>query len=79
MRLIYIYGSAKMFTNVTPNGPNGGLRLAEDVRNNVMYSGLLVAPGSLLGYARQDGIVRHSYQYAGYVWFEFKIELDPGQ
>jgi hypothetical protein len=75
MRLIYVYGSARMYTNATSND---GLQLAEDVRDNVMHSGLLVSPGSLLGYDKQDGIVRYSYRYTVIVWFEFKVLLDPG-
>jgi hypothetical protein len=74
MRVDYIPGSARMYTNGTPKN---GLKLAETDNGDSITNSIVTSPGALLGYSRQDGIVRHSYQYSGYVIFKIKIALDP--
>ena len=74
MRIIYQPDSARMYTNGTSKD---GLQFAENHNGDVITSGIATSSGALLGYDRQDGIVRHSYQYSGYVVFEVKVVLDP--
>ncbi|WP_143202416.1 hypothetical protein [Amycolatopsis sp. CB00013] len=75
MKLIYQRGSTRL---ITLGLPTGGLQVPEEFQGEDMRSGLLVKPGILLGYDKQDGVVRHSGQYSVYVTFEIKIALESG-
>jgi len=75
MKLMYQRGSTRL---ITLGVPAGGLQIPEEFQGEAMRSGLLVAPGILLGYDKQDGIIRHSGQYSVFVTFEIKIELESG-
>ncbi|WP_143268644.1 hypothetical protein [Amycolatopsis vastitatis] len=75
MKLTYQRGSTRL---ITLGLPVGGLQVQEKFQGEAMSSGLLVKPGILLGYDKQDGIIRHSGQYSAFVTFEIKIELESG-
>ncbi|MFJ9781071.1 hypothetical protein ACIRSS_15890 [Amycolatopsis sp. NPDC101161] len=75
MKLTYQRGTTRI---ITLGLPAGGLQVPEDFQGEAMRAGLLVKPGILLGYDKQDGIIRHSGQYSVFVTFEIKIELEAG-